>query len=74
MLLNNSSTADLSRKIMRGIALALGGPPNAFEGDRAGDSFWVMRLLGYPVLSDIPEMQRTDTGWYCMERTRITVR
>ncbi|THU59022.1 hypothetical protein C4D60_Mb03t20600 [Musa balbisiana] len=27
---------DLSRKIMCGIALALGGPPDAFEGDRAG--------------------------------------
>ncbi|CAL9184964.1 unnamed protein product [Musa hybrid cultivar] len=53
---------DLSRKIMRGIALALGGPPDAFEGDRAGDSFWVMRLIGYPVLSDIPELQRTETG------------
>lgn len=50
---------------MRGIALALGGPPDAFEGDRAGDSFWVMRLIGYPVLSDIPELQRTETGWYC---------
>ncbi|XP_074564032.1 homoarginine-6-hydroxylase 2-ODD-233 isoform X2 [Curcuma longa] len=53
---------DLSRKIMRGIALALGGPPDAFEREKAGDSFWVMRLIGYPISSDIPEIQRTDTG------------
>lgn len=49
---------------MRGIALALGGPIGAFEGQVAGDPFWVMRLIGYPVSSDIPETQRTDTGWY----------
>ncbi|GJN39185.1 hypothetical protein PR202_gb28287 [Eleusine coracana subsp. coracana] len=51
---------DLSRKIMRGIALALGGKVDAFEGKTAGDPFWVLRLIGYPV--DIPEEQRTDTG------------
>ncbi|KAF4364647.1 hypothetical protein G4B88_028570 [Cannabis sativa] len=39
---------DLSRNIMRGIALALGGSPYEFEGDRAGDPFWVVRILGYP--------------------------
>jgi isopenicillin N synthase-like dioxygenase len=53
--------ADLSRKIMRGIALALGGAIDAFEGETAADPFWVLRLIGYPV--DIPEDQRTDTGW-----------
>lgn len=42
---------DLSRKIMRGIALALGGSPYEFEGKIAGDPFWVMRLIGYPVVS-----------------------
>ncbi|TVU08619.1 hypothetical protein EJB05_42028, partial [Eragrostis curvula] len=51
---------DLSRKIMRGIALALGGKVDALEGETAGDPFWVLRLIGYPV--DIPEEQRTDTG------------
>ncbi|KAF4377604.1 hypothetical protein G4B88_006884 [Cannabis sativa] len=40
--------SDLSRNIMRGIALALGGSPYEFEGDRAGDPFWVVRILGYP--------------------------
>ncbi|XP_059455959.1 probable 2-oxoglutarate-dependent dioxygenase At3g50210 [Corylus avellana] len=39
---------DLSRKILRGIALALGGSPDEFEGERAGDAFWVMRIIGYP--------------------------
>ncbi|KAI9088974.1 hypothetical protein K1719_029253 [Acacia pycnantha] len=38
----------LARKIMRGIALALGGSPDEFEGQRAGDPFWAMRLIGYP--------------------------
>uniref|UniRef100_A0A0E0LYT1 Fe2OG dioxygenase domain-containing protein n=1 Tax=Oryza punctata TaxID=4537 RepID=A0A0E0LYT1_ORYPU len=53
---------DLSRKIMQGIALALGGPVDAFEGRTAGDPFWVCRLIGYPVSTDIPEEHRTDTG------------
>ncbi|XP_023883489.1 probable 2-oxoglutarate-dependent dioxygenase At3g50210 [Quercus suber] len=41
---------DLSRKIMRGISLALTGSPEEFEGGRAGDAFWVMRIIGYPVV------------------------
>ncbi|KMZ72203.1 2-oxoglutarate (2OG) and Fe(II)-dependent oxygenase superfamilyprotein [Zostera marina] len=40
---------EVSRKIMRGIALALGGPVDTFEQEQmAGDQFWVMRLIGYP--------------------------
>ncbi|KAK4584723.1 hypothetical protein RGQ29_022429 [Quercus rubra] len=39
---------DLSRKIMRGISLALTGSPEEFEGGRAGDAFWAMRIIGYP--------------------------
>ncbi len=54
---------DLSRKIMQGIALALGGPVDAFEGRTAGDPFWVCRLIGYPVSTDIVEEHRTDIGW-----------
>ncbi|KAK9285777.1 hypothetical protein L1049_024978 [Liquidambar formosana] len=55
-----SLCTDLSRKIMRGVALALGGSPDEFEGERAGDPFWVMRIIGYPGVSgangqDIPE-------------------
>jgi isopenicillin N synthase-like dioxygenase len=55
--------SDLSRKIMRGIALALGASSDAFEGGTAGDPFWYLRLIGYPVSADIPQEQRTDTGW-----------
>ncbi|KAL5714012.1 hypothetical protein ACHQM5_016030 [Ranunculus cassubicifolius] len=47
-----SLVTDLSRNIMKGIALALGGLPDEFEGERAGDPFWVMRLIGYPGVSD----------------------
>lgn len=54
--------SDLSRNIMRGIALALGGSPYEFEGERAGDAFWVLRVIGYPgVFSD----DKNDIGWYC---------
>ncbi|KAF8407736.1 hypothetical protein HHK36_006871 [Tetracentron sinense] len=38
----------LSKMIMRGVVLALRGSPNLFEGDRAGKSFWSMRLIGCP--------------------------
>ncbi|CAL4933140.1 unnamed protein product [Urochloa decumbens] len=53
---------DLSRKIMRGIALALGGSVDAFEGAIAGDPYWAVRLISYPVASDVPEEKRTGTG------------
>jgi hypothetical protein len=55
--------SDLSRKIMRGIVLALCASSDAFEGGTAGDPFWYLRLIGYPVSADIPQEQRTDTGW-----------
>ncbi|CAL5197730.1 unnamed protein product [Lathyrus oleraceus] len=56
---------DLARKIMRGIALALGGSPYEFEGDRAGDPFWVMRIIGYPGVSTVNDIgcgAHTDYG------------
>ncbi|KAF7103541.1 hypothetical protein CFC21_104526 [Triticum aestivum] len=53
---------DLSRKIMKGVALALGAPLAAFEGGTAGDAFWVLRLIGYPVSADILQEERTDIG------------
>ncbi|KAK8304934.1 hypothetical protein V6Z12_D03G027600 [Gossypium hirsutum] len=53
---------DLSRKIMRGIALALGGSADELEGEKGGDPFWVVRLIGYPGKSAaIP--QNNDIGW-----------
>lgn len=50
---------------MRGIALALGGSPDEFEGYRAGDPFWVMRLIGYPGVSNVNRMDalKNDIGW-----------
>ena len=54
--------SDLSRKIMRGIALALGGTPDEFEGKRGGDAFWMVRLNGYPGLS-LPDGQENEIGW-----------
>ncbi|KAG0473955.1 hypothetical protein HPP92_015812 [Vanilla planifolia] len=51
---------ELARKIMQGIALALGGPPETFEGEIAGDTFWVMRIIGYPGLP--AEIQFNDVG------------
>ncbi|TVU51152.1 hypothetical protein EJB05_02560, partial [Eragrostis curvula] len=64
ILLENyiSLLKDLSRKIMRGIALALGGPVNAFEGTVAGDPYWAVRLINYPVSSDVPAEKRTENG------------
>jgi hypothetical protein len=56
--------SDLSRKILRGIALALGGSPDEFEGERAGDAFWVMRIIGYPGVSTTNGPGPTnDIGW-----------
>ncbi|CAN6450873.1 unnamed protein product [Victoria cruziana] len=43
-----SAVKELSKNIVRGIALALGGSPYTFEGERAGDTFWGARLIGYP--------------------------
>ncbi|XP_076891900.1 homoarginine-6-hydroxylase 2-ODD-C23.1-like [Bidens hawaiensis] len=45
---------ELSRKIMRGIALALGGSIDEFEGKIAGDPFWVLRIIGYPGVEGSP--------------------
>lgn len=60
-----ASISDLSKKIMRGIALALGGSPIEFEGNRAGDAFWVARLIGYPGIPSTNDhvMPTNDIGW-----------
>ncbi|KAL3722087.1 hypothetical protein ACJRO7_034444 [Eucalyptus globulus] len=51
-----SLCTELSRKIMRGIALALGRSPNEFEGQRAGDPFWALHILGYPGASKVKNL------------------
>ncbi|EFJ04590.1 hypothetical protein SELMODRAFT_3309, partial [Selaginella moellendorffii] len=38
----------LSKAIFRGVALALGGEADTFEASRAGDPFWILRVIGYP--------------------------
>lgn len=50
---------------MRGIALGLGGSAAEFEGDRAGDPFWVFRIIGYPGIScgNGLDMPQNDIGW-----------
>lgn len=50
---------------MRGIALALGGSAAEFEGDTAGDPFWVLRIIGYPGMScgKGPDVPNNDIGW-----------
>ncbi|XP_071701656.1 homoarginine-6-hydroxylase 2-ODD-C23.1 [Rutidosis leptorrhynchoides] len=54
---------DLSRKIMRGIVLALGGSVDEFEGKIAGDPFWVLRIIGYPgALSVDEKLLKNDIG------------
>lgn len=58
--------ADLAKKIMRGIALGLGMPPDTFEGEKGGDPFWVLRIIGYPPIdsdTEDPNMQDSGVGW-----------
>lgn len=55
--------SDLSRNILRGIALALGGSPYEFEGKIAGEPFWVMRLIGYPGAPFTNGKLENDVGW-----------
>ncbi|KAE8696223.1 putative 2-oxoglutarate-dependent dioxygenase [Hibiscus syriacus] len=60
---------ELSRKIMRGIALALGGSPDEFEGERGSDAFWVMRLIGYPGASTANGKCKPETDIGCGAHT-----
>lgn len=60
----------LSRKILRGIALALGGPPDVFEGNSAGDPFWVMRVIGYPpLINGVHHIKIEDSDISCGAHT-----
>ncbi|XP_026455924.1 probable 2-oxoglutarate-dependent dioxygenase At3g50210 [Papaver somniferum] len=60
---------DLSRNILRGLALALGGCPEEFEGERAGDPFWVMRFIGYPGISDAKGLDVPENAVGCGAHT-----
>ncbi|XP_068656360.1 2-oxoglutarate-dependent dioxygenase 33 isoform X2 [Aristolochia californica] len=60
---------ELSRAIMRGMALALGGSAESFEGKRAGDSFWVLRLIGYPGFTHAKSMEMQDNDIGCGAHT-----
>ncbi|KMT09746.1 hypothetical protein BVRB_6g127280 [Beta vulgaris subsp. vulgaris] len=60
---------ELSRKIMRGIALALSGSVTEMEGHIAGDPFWVMRLIGYPVVSEENCHDKPENGIGCGAHT-----
>ncbi|KAF2295365.1 hypothetical protein GH714_032670 [Hevea brasiliensis] len=55
---------ELSRKILRGIALALGGSADELEGEIAGDAFWVLRIIGYPGVSSArgQDLAENDIG------------
>ncbi|KAL0913158.1 hypothetical protein M5K25_016597 [Dendrobium thyrsiflorum] len=46
--------SDLAKKVMRGIALALSGPSDAFDGEITGESSWAMHLIGSSTLQIDP--------------------
>ncbi|PHU27230.1 putative 2-oxoglutarate-dependent dioxygenase [Capsicum chinense] len=56
---------DLSRKIMRGLCVALGGSADEMEGEIAGDPFWVLQTIGYTAASMLDEHDKADNvvGW-----------
>ncbi|KDP31982.1 hypothetical protein JCGZ_12443 [Jatropha curcas] len=60
---------DLSRKILRGIALALAGSVDALEGEIAGDAFWVLRIIGYPGVSSAEGQDLTGNDIGCGAHT-----
>lgn len=43
----------------------MGGSADELEGERAGDPFWVMRLIGYPGVHNAngKDMPENDIGW-----------
>lgn len=49
---------------MHALALALGGPRDAFEGERAGDPFWILRVIGYPPAQALEDFE--IIGWYVL--------
>ncbi|EFJ16739.1 hypothetical protein SELMODRAFT_421528 [Selaginella moellendorffii] len=57
----------LSKAILRGVALALGGEADTFEGSRAGDPFWILRVIGYPPKDSLESPESFGIG--CGEHT-----
>ncbi|KAI3426983.1 hypothetical protein D9Q98_006927 [Chlorella vulgaris] len=51
----------LGAAILRGIALGLQLPETFFEGDMAGDSYWVSRILYYPSLPGQPASSSSNS-------------
>eukprot|EP01098_Paradermamoeba_levis_P004297 TRINITY_DN1848_c0_g1_i2.p1 TRINITY_DN1848_c0_g1~~TRINITY_DN1848_c0_g1_i2.p1 ORF type:complete len:351 (-),score=115.65 TRINITY_DN1848_c0_g1_i2:108-1088(-) len=62
---------ELGKQIMQGVALGLNLEPNFFVDNYTNDTFWVMRIIGYPPLSSANGNQEvgvscgehTDYGW-----------
>lgn len=48
---------------MRGIGLALNGSTGTFEGTRAGDPFWYLRMIGYPPIREKLSQHVESVGW-----------
>ncbi|KAL2630720.1 hypothetical protein R1flu_015406 [Riccia fluitans] len=57
---------DLGKRIMQAISLALTGARDSFEGSRAGNPFWVLRVISYPVvekkIAEVGCGEHTDYG------------
>ncbi|XP_061362914.1 probable LRR receptor-like serine/threonine-protein kinase At1g14390 [Gastrolobium bilobum] len=51
---------------LNAIAIQATKSTDEFEGQRAGDPFWVMRLVGYPGVSTVngTNVMKNDIGWY----------
>lgn len=49
----------LGATLMRGIAIGLGLPERTFEGNIAGDPYWVMRVINYPPLQQGDRFRET---------------
>ncbi|CAD7700651.1 unnamed protein product [Ostreobium quekettii] len=56
------SMLTLSAKIARGIALGLDLKEDYFDGQLAGDSYWVTRVIHYPPLSEGTQHRGEDGG------------
>jgi isopenicillin N synthase-like dioxygenase len=54
--------------IMRAIAMGLGLSPSFFD-DKMRDSFWVLRLIGYPPLDTQEVRGDSEKGISCGEHT-----